>query len=157
MEREFFFIWQGHGIFLIRGPRLEGIERKRTCHLFLSVASCTNASYLLNVYLLCALLRGCTEDWEEEVLVTRSRKKNLFQATKSLRVESQVLCVTMSVEKVSQWPVWVNCHSFGSNPWSCLSFLILTYKMEPFPPLAFAITVSCSLLILRWKVERNTL
>lgn len=29
--------------------------------------------------------------WQEEVLVTRARKGTLFQATKGLRVESQVL------------------------------------------------------------------
>lgn len=127
MDGDVFIIWQGNRICYTH----RSIKVKSFLPIFFSFGSFMNwcIARLLNFYLPVLFSEDAQWGWKEEVLVTRVGKWTLVQATKDLRVESQVLYVVISV---SQWVEWLSCHFVGSNPWTHWVFLILTYRMEPF-------------------------
>lgn len=68
-------------------------------------------AHLLNFYLPCLILRGCTVGLGREVLMTRVGKQILIQATKDFRVKSQALYEI----SVSQWVKRLSCYFVSSN------------------------------------------
>lgn len=110
-------------------------------------------AHLLNFYLPCLILRGCTVGLGREVVMTRVGKQILIQATKDFRVKSQALYKMISV---SQWVMWLSCYFRGSPPgpiwfsssshmrWSVFSFWLCHHS-------------DLQSLVLRYKAERNTL
>lgn len=112
--------WQGHRNFFFQGTQIKWVKE---VFPILWVSLCIDPAYFCWTFpTLCFFTQGCTESWHEGSLAIRARSVTWFQATKGLRVKTQVSNMMLSVS--------VGLLTLRLHPSVVFAFLIFICGME---------------------------